>query len=186
MKIPPLRISRPWLAPVVIAALVLAWFVVPDAPRLVGPGPDVEPPAAPPVAAGPVPAAPDSAPAAPKAPPAPDGSAAGPAPAAAEAAPVAAVTDIFGVRTWEPPPPPPDANPPPPQAPPLPFKFLGRIVEPGRAVAFLLADGARVHVVGVGDRIGGDYRIEKYENGQLLIRYRPMNLRQALAVGGPS
>ncbi|MDP1524972.1 MAG: hypothetical protein Q8M20_04130 [Rhodocyclaceae bacterium] len=102
------------------------------------------------------------------------------------AQPVAEVplADIFAARSWEPPPVVVEmAAPAAPQAPPLPFRFLGRIVDAERGAAYLLADGARVVVVGVGDRIGKDYRVEKYEKGQLLFRYRPMNLRQALDVG---
>lgn len=99
---------------------------------------------------------------------------------AAEAPPV----DIFAVRSWEPPPVAAEiAVETAPQAPPLPFRFLGRIVEADRRPAYLLADGARVVVARVGDPIGADYRVEKYQNGQLLFRYRPMNLRQALDVG---
>lgn len=93
--------------------------------------------------------------------------------------------DIFAVRTWEPPPAVAETvEATAPQAPPLPFRFVGRIVEADRGPAYLLAEGARVFVVGVGDPVGKDYRVEKYENGQLLFRYRPMNLRQALDVGG--
>lgn len=119
-----------------------------------------------------------------------------PRPAAVAAAPVAgsgsdaaprAVADIFAVRTWEPPPPPPDLSPPPPPPPPpLPFKYLGRVVEPGKKVAFMLTDGNRVFVVSVGDAIGSDYRVESFENEQLVLRYRPMNVRQSIAVGSDS
>jgi hypothetical protein len=110
--------------------------------------------------------------------------------AGAENAPAPAqVSDIFAVHTWEPPPPPmpaPEAvAPPPPQAPPLPFRFLGRIVEPGQAPVFLLVDGDRVRPVKVGQRIGDAYRLEKFEGGQLYFRYRPMNVVQSLPVGGP-
>lgn len=97
------------------------------------------------------------------------------------------LVDIFAVRSWEPPPvvaamaaP---APPPAPEAPPLPFRFLGRIVDADREPAYLLDDGSRVIVVAVGDLIGKNYRVEKYENGRLLFRYRPMNVRQALDVG---
>lgn len=94
--------------------------------------------------------------------------------------PAEQAADIFAVRTWEPPPPPVDTTP---QPPPLPFRFLGRIAVPGKGTAFMLTEGERVLVVNVGDSIGSDYRVEKYEKGQLLFRYRPMNIRQALAVG---
>lgn len=102
------------------------------------------------------------------------------------------VVDIFASRTWQPPPPPPQAAaetappPPPPQAPPLPFRLVGRFVEPGQATVFLLAEAESVHAVSVGDSIGDTYRIEKLEGGKLVFRYRPMNVRQTLAVGDAS
>lgn len=99
-----------------------------------------------------------------------------------------ATIDIFATRTWQPPAPPPSpdttpAPPPPPQAPPLPFRFIGRVAEPGKATVFLLAEGDRVFDARIGDRIGSQYRVEKLEAGQLVFRYRPMNLRQSLAIG---
>lgn len=100
------------------------------------------------------------------------------------APPTPPVVDIFAVRNWEPPPPV-DARPPPPQAPPLPFRYLGRIAEPGRGMAFMLARGERIVVVGIGDSIGKDYRVENYDKGRLLFRYRPLNVRQALVIGAP-
>jgi hypothetical protein len=110
------------------------------------------------------------------------------APAAAAAA-VGDVVDIFAVRTWEPPPPPPPARgeqsqaPAPPEPPPLPFRFLGRIAEPGQPVVFLLLEGDRIRQVRVGDAIGGSYRVVKFSAGQLYFRYEPMKVTQALAIG---
>lgn len=91
------------------------------------------------------------------------------------------VVDIFAVRSWEPPPVvSAEATPAPPKAPPLPFRYLGRIVAADRGPAYLLAHGSSVVVVVVGDLVGKDYRVEKYESGRLVFRYRPMNLRQTL------
>lgn len=100
--------------------------------------------------------------------------------------PVAAqpIADIFAARTWEPPPPIAAEAPAAPQAPPLPFRFIGRIAVPGKGTAFMLANGDEVVVAQVGQAIGKDYRIEKFEKGQLLFRYRPLNVRQSLAIGG--
>lgn len=96
----------------------------------------------------------------------------------------APVVDIFAVRTWEPPVPVEVAAPPPePQAPPLPFVFLGRIDEPGKAPAFLLTEGGAVRVVRVGDRIDGRYLVERYKDGNLVFLYLPMKLRQPLEIG---
>lgn len=105
--------------------------------------------------------------------------------------PAPKVVDIFAVKTWEPPPPPPPkpAPPPPPpspQAPPLPFKLLGRIVEAGRGDAFLLAIDERVLSVAIGDVIDERYLLEKFESGQLHFLYRPLNIHQTLSVGPTS
>jgi hypothetical protein len=111
------------------------------------------------------------------------------APADAGQPPATAATpavDIFAVRNWEPPQPVMnDATQAaaPPAAPPLPFRYLGKIVEPGKGVAFLLAQGDQVLSVRVGDSIDATYRVEKYEGGQLYFLYRPMKIRQSLPVG---
>lgn len=99
------------------------------------------------------------------------------------------VADIFAVRNWEPPQPAMDsaaAQNLPPQAPPLPFRFLGRIVEPGKGAAFLLTQGDRILSVRVGNSIDGTYQVDKYEGGQLYFLYRPMKIRQSLPIGGES
>ena len=98
------------------------------------------------------------------------------------------VTDIFMVRTWEPPPPPPspEVAPPPPPPPPLPFRFIGRINEPGQPLKFLLAEvgiGRAVHAAKVGDVIATNYRLESFTGGRLVFRFSPMNVRQMLEIG---
>ncbi len=175
----PLRASHrhPWLVmPVMLLALTAAASARGQAP------PTAIPPAPAPPVAEPAPAAPTPAP--PAAEPAP---AAAP-PAGAEAPSPAQFPDIFAVRTWAPPPPPPQAEEgaPAPEAPPLPFTFLGRITEKGQVAAFLLTMGSRVLTVRVGDSIDHTYRLEKYQKGQLIFRYRPMNVRQVLEIGGTS
>lgn len=102
-----------------------------------------------------------------------------------------AIVDIFAPRTWQPAaavPAPGEAAaatavPPPPQAPALPFRLIGRLVEPGAAQVFLLTEDDDVLAVRIGDRIGNSYRVEKVEKGQLVFRYRPLNTRQTLALG---
>lgn len=100
-----------------------------------------------------------------------------------------AYVDIFAVRTWEPPPPPPAPvvviPPPPPQAPPLPFRVIGRIQEDARGDTFLLADADSVKPTLVGTDIDARYRLEKFEGGQLYFLYRPLNQIQTLFVGTP-
>lgn len=164
---------RWWLAlPTLLATVALSWL-------LNRPSPSVE--AAHPQTGSAVPSAAQARTAAPRA--LDDGPSQGAVVIQDPATPGGQVTDVFAVRTWEPPPPPVDTTP---QPPPLPFKFLGRIAAPGKGIAFMLAQGERVLVVSVGDSIGSDYQVEKYEKGQLLFRYRPMNISQTLAVGDHS
>ena len=75
------------------------------------------------------------------------------------------------------------AAPPPPQAPPLPFRFFGRITDPGQGTSFTLTRGTEMLTVNVGDRIEPNYRIDTFDGTQLHFTYLPMNIRQTLFVG---
>lgn len=93
--------------------------------------------------------------------------------------------DLFALRTWEPPPPvvSTPAPPPPPQAPPLPFKFFGRIVDAGQAPSFILTRGTEMITVRIGDRIEPAYLVDKFDGTQLHLVYLPLNIRQTIFVG---
>lgn len=94
--------------------------------------------------------------------------------------------DLFAPRTWEPPPPPiasTPAPPPPPQAPPLPFKFFGRVVDADRPASFVLARGNEIITVRVGDRIEPAYLVEKFDGTLLHLVYLPLNIHQTIFVG---
>lgn len=93
--------------------------------------------------------------------------------------------DLFAPRTWEPPPPvvAMPIAPAPPQAPPLPFKFFGRIVDAGQAPSFILTRGTEMITVKVGDRIEPAYRVDKFDGTQLHLLYLPLNIRQTIFVG---
>jgi len=90
----------------------------------------------------------------------------------------------FAVRNWEPPKPKVEpAPPPPPQAPPLPFRFIGKVQDGDTGTAFMLQHGERIVAVKEGDEIDGTYKVEGYRNGQLEFLYRPLQIRQSLFVG---
>ncbi|MBA2961848.1 MULTISPECIES: secretion system X translation initiation factor [Ramlibacter] len=166
------------------AGVVAAW------PALVGqtaaaPAPAAGPrgPAA--VAAGPL----DRLRGLPPAPP-PDTPAAEPAGAAASRP---AGVELFAVKSWQPPPPPPPpvtvatapAAPPPPAAPaapPLPFRFLGRLEQDASRKVFLQR-GERVYAVAAGDVIDGQYRVDSIDAAQLRLTYLPLNIAQTLGIG---
>lgn len=97
--------------------------------------------------------------------------------------------ELFAAKSWyvAPPPPPPQPPPPPPapvmpSAPPLPFAFMGRMIEAERLTVFLVK-GERVYLASEGDVIDDIYKLEKIEPGQLTLLYLPLNAVQTLAVG---
>ncbi len=107
-------------------------------------------------------------------------------------APASSRRDIFPATSWEqqarteqmknaprPPPPPP---PPPPQAPPLPFTYMGKMIEDGRVTVFLVR-GDRNFIARVGDTIEGLYRVERVDDRAILFTYLPLNQGQELSLG---
>ncbi|MBB5607492.1 MULTISPECIES: hypothetical protein [unclassified Janthinobacterium] len=66
--------------------------------------------------------------------------------------------------------------------PPLPFQFLGRFVDEGKAAYFLQA-GERNVVARPGDLLDERYRFDGVVQGTLQFTYLPLNQKQTLAVG---
>jgi hypothetical protein len=104
---------------------------------------------------------------------------------------------LFASHSWytPPPPPPPPAAPPPlsqeqlaalnaPKAPPLPFSYIGSYSPDGSKPVYFLTQGDRVFDVRVGDTLNNTYTIDSFENGQLVLTYKPLNVQQQLSVGG--
>ena len=94
--------------------------------------------------------------------------------------------DPFEARSWAPPPEP-EANrrrlpPPPPQAPPLPFAYMGKLVEDATTTVFL-ARQDRNYVVRAGDTIDGTYRVERIGDDALVVTYLPLKIQQTLPFG---
>jgi hypothetical protein len=96
-----------------------------------------------------------------------------------------ASADLFAVRSWQPPPPPPapPAVTPPPVAPPLPFRYLGRL-EDGGAIAVFLVEGNQPHarVLRQGD-VSGPYRVDEVTAEGMRLTYLPLNQSQQLLFG---
>lgn len=109
-----------------------------------------------------------------------------PRPAPAEA------TDPFVGRSWYVPPtptptPPPAIKPAPaPVVPRLPFAYLGKIEEDAREPVFFLQRNEKMYAVRPGDTIDGIYRVEGEAGGRLRLTYLPMDLAQAVELGGGS
>lgn len=84
-------------------------------------------------------------------------------------------------RVPPPPLPPVAAAPEAPRAPPLPFAYMGRLVEGGKVTVFLTANGQPISAR-VGDTIGGDYRMDAIESTGIEFTYIPLKQKQRLAV----
>ena len=92
------------------------------------------------------------------------------------------VGDMFSTP---PPPPPPVAarmKPEPPRAPPLPFRFFGRLVDDGKTVVFLDRND-EIYAAKVGDTIAGSYRVEEINGTEVVLTYLPLKQRQTLPIG---
>lgn len=88
--------------------------------------------------------------------------------------------DPFRSRSWYvPPPPPPPAKP---SAPPLPFEYLGQLVEADERRVFLKHQGQN-RIIRVGDVIAGTYAVEACDADQVVFIYLPLKERQVLATG---
>ena len=95
--------------------------------------------------------------------------------------------DLFPAVSWVEAPPPPPPPPPPapviPVAPPLPFRFVGKVEEEGGKTIFFLSAGTSVISARVGDAIDSLYRLDRFENGSLIFIYQPLQAQQPLPIG---
>jgi len=98
---------------------------------------------------------------------------------------VAAGPDLFPVQSWRPPPPAPpvvvEAPPPPPQAPPLPFRYVGRWAADDGETVFL-AQGERVLNAKIGEQLG-QWRLDAADAGGLTFTYLPLQQKRQLRYG---
>jgi hypothetical protein len=90
----------------------------------------------------------------------------------------AAWGDATPVVAAPPSPAPPEVTqaPPPPAAPPFPYQFVGRMTD-ARPRA-ILNNAQRSAVVGVGEVVDGQWRIDAIEAGGLRLTYLPLGLAQ--------
>jgi len=72
--------------------------------------------------------------------------------------------------------------PPPPQAPPLPFTFMGKLIDANEVTVFL-TNGIQNWVVGAGDTIEAAYRVDAIGDRVMTLTYLALGQQQALAIG---
>jgi len=97
--------------------------------------------------------------------------------------------DPFGAKSWEemaraearknaPPP-----KPPKPQAPPLPFAYMGKLVDEDQTIVFLTKED-RNYILRQGDTVDGLYRVDAIDERAVSLTYLPLKIKQTLALGG--
>lgn len=92
--------------------------------------------------------------------------------------------DLFEAKSWYvPPPPPKPLPPPPPSAPPLPFVYMGKLIEDGHLTVFLTKQELN-YVVKAGDTLEGMYKVEEVTPRMMTLVYLPLNIKQTLMIGG--
>ncbi|MGG7054215.1 hypothetical protein [Nitrosomonas sp. ANs5] len=108
--------------------------------------------------------------------------------------------DIFAVTSWEPKRPPAGsgasspfgaeqlivrpaapAPAPAPTAPPLQFKYLGRVSE-GQKTRIFLTQLDKNHVAAVGERIDDKYRVDRIREDAIELTYLPLGIKQTLLI----
>ena len=92
--------------------------------------------------------------------------------------------NLFAVREVQPRPAAHKAPLPSPAAPPLPFRYQGKVIEEGQVIAFL-AEGTRTHIVRTGDRLAS-YHVEDIGPTGMTLVYLPLNEKQQLMFGNPN
>ncbi|HEY3077860.1 MAG TPA: hypothetical protein VGJ74_22020 [Burkholderiales bacterium] len=64
------------------------------------------------------------------------------------------------------------------EAPALPFRYIGKMVDNGKLAVFL-QNGADSYTVTEGERVG-DYRVDKISEAEIRFTYLPMKTKQTL------
>lgn len=101
---------------------------------------------------------------------------------------------VFGVPEWSRPKPAAkaaagvpardDAAPPAPQAPPAPFRVIGRWDDGGQAGVFI-EHQQKALAARVGDNLTPEWKVESIEGARLVLQYLPLAQRQTLDWGTP-
>ncbi|HZV98506.1 MAG TPA: hypothetical protein VFF74_05910 [Methylophilaceae bacterium] len=71
---------------------------------------------------------------------------------------------------------------PKPMAPPLPYSYMGRILDKGKVTVFLTRD-EKPYVVQVGDVLDGQYRVDLIQPPVMELTYLPLAQKQRLNIG---
>jgi hypothetical protein len=67
--------------------------------------------------------------------------------------------------------------------PALPFRYIGRLVQNGKAEVLLMR-GERLYSITAGDKLGEDYVVERIGASSIRFTYLPLNTTQSLDLPG--
>jgi hypothetical protein len=66
-----------------------------------------------------------------------------------------------------------------PAVPPLPFQYIGKVIENGRQEVYVMR-GDEVLTLARGQKIGNEYRVDKITGTSITFTYLPLKTRQTL------
>jgi hypothetical protein len=66
-----------------------------------------------------------------------------------------------------------------PAAPPLPFRYVGRLIQNGRSEVLVMR-GDSLYSIAEGDEIDGEYRVERITGATVQFSYLPGRVQQSL------
>lgn len=75
------------------------------------------------------------------------------------------------------------APPPQPVAPPLPFTYLGKIIEENQVIVFVTKAGRNLIIKG-GETIDGTYNVKSIDSQKVVFVYLPLKTEQTLIIRG--
>ena len=75
-------------------------------------------------------------------------------------------------------------SPPPPTAPPLPFRYIGKLLGDDEYIVFLSLHGKSLSVK-MGDVLQQTYRVDEIKPPMMQVTYLPMNIQQTFMIGEP-
>lgn len=89
-------------------------------------------------------------------------------------------TDPFAPKSFAPAPKPSQAAAPAaPSAPPLPFRYVGRLTQDGRTEVYVLR-GDELVSIAAGQTIDAQYRVDSISEARIAFTYLPLKTRQSL------
>ena len=90
--------------------------------------------------------------------------------------------DMFAAKSWYVPPPESKIRPAP-VAPPLPFTFIGKMLEDGKSSTVFLERQNRIFLVREGDAIDTNYRVDTIKAPVMTLTYLPLDIKQTVQIG---